>query len=219
MRTIAILLGLGATMLAACVGVSPTIPPPERTVAILLPSDVAPVNRSTDEFYVVWLSGSEQAHRLGGAGPEKVAICDRAWTHTLDAARQVFEYDPNAISLDPSHLSVLVVLEYHGVRLDKGGLSQGCEPAPRVEGFPGRAALTYRIRADLSVDLVVEPQNGLVAYNQTLFALMGKKVHVNHTRIQSNDADTYWIAGDFEITNLGVWKGTALRPRDPAGSP
>lgn len=178
-----------------------------RTIVAVLPSDVVPGNRTPDMFYLVLVSGSETAQRIKGQQGPTVA-CDRDQPFQFDRTAKTISYESEHVSIDPAKTQVIVVVDYVTDTLEG---RRGCG-ASTIEAFAGRARFDEAVREDLTVELVVEAQNGFVSYNTGYFVPLGKKIHVNLRRVAEYPDATFHVSGDFEVTNLGLWPISGLRP-------
>lgn len=208
MGVVAGLLVLAAGCLGQIATPKPTLRE-ERTITAVVSSGLVPANRTAQEFYMVLIEGEEHAKRRAGTGADRGSVCDPVWSFDLDRSAKTLRYDGRRYPLDPKALQVLVATKYRAPTIS-GGIGQDCATKASLSGFGGRASFHGRLRADMSIDLVVEPQNGFVTYNASYFVPMGKKIHVNFTRIVESQAIKYEVTGDYEVTNLGPWNRTAL---------
>jgi hypothetical protein len=215
-KAAAVVLGVLPLLFAACLD-GPTGSMDryhDRTITAVLDSGVAPVNRTADQFYFVLVHGSERAQAIRGEG-RVAGVCERPWVFDADAGRPTLAYDPSRVRtgpVDPDEVQIVVGVQYLADRVGIAGTERDCSSLVSLRAFEGRAQVREWLRTDLRMDLVVEPQNGFLSYNASVFVPMGKKIHVNLTRVVQTEASTFWVTGDFEVINLGAWPRDALRP-------
>lgn len=176
----------------------------ERDYARVVPSGVTPENRTDQDVYIVLLRGTEAWEIITERSPDDRTVCPDSESFAVDEARQRVRYDRDRYTLD-SHPAVVILIDYEGVRITPDGLRSGCPTVQKMLSFPSRANFNITLRHDLTLNVVVESQNGAVAVNRNYFARMGEKVQGGIGRIDHSDKTDYWVAGTWEVVNVGAW--------------
>jgi len=185
----------------------------DRTLTAVLDSGIAPANRTAGEFYVVWIHGAENIKTIGGKGDAARRPCDPTLGVRVEQGRGVLLYDSHRYTVNANRLQVLVALEYEGDRVFDDAYGEGCATQSSLAAYEGRADFQHALRPDLALSVLVEPQNGFLTYNKGYFFPIGKKVHVNLTRVEHMaDGHSYYATGDFEVVNLGLFTPDRVMP-------
>jgi hypothetical protein len=183
----------------------------DRTLTFVLDSGIPAANRTADAFYLVWIHGEEHVRPIAGKGAVAKRPCDATPSVRYDEGEGILRYDDRRHTVDTHGLEILVALEYRGDRVFPDAYGAGCATQSALAAYAGRAEFAGSIRPDLAIDLIGEPQNGFLTYNKAYFFPVGKKVHTNLTRVErTNDGHAYYVTGDFEILNLGLWTSDRL---------
>jgi len=196
-----------ACALSACLGQPPTSKESykDRTLTFVLDSGVPPENRTADLFYVIWVSGAEHAKVVKGH-PVEGRECTERGDVSYDGNSGTLHYDPSVHAVERQGLEIVVAVEYHADTFSDQYIGSRCATQTAIAGFSGRAAFQGDLRDDLTVDLVGEPQNGFLSFNKSYFFPVGKKVHVNLTRVERlPEGHMMYVTGDFEVVNLGLF--------------
>lgn len=198
-----------AFLLAGCLEETSAPAYSVRTLKVILDSGVAPANRTLDQFYLVLVSGVEEGRRIAGDAEDQ-RTCSVHPPFAYDLGQRQVRYDPARSALVPNETAILIGVDVRTVHVGTAGPLWGCTSVERLESFAGRARLPISIRDDLGFNLTVEPQNGLLVVDAEYFLRMGNKLHVNYSRLESSGAASYYVTGDVELVNLGVFRQADL---------
>jgi hypothetical protein len=206
-RAAAIFVILLALAVAGCFGPYAARPAKyeEWSHLAVVASGVGAANATPQQYYVLLVSGVENAQRIKGDAKDPQSICSTIQTFEVDKEKQRVRYDPAVHLLNVTGLRVLVVVDYWGAQVGPGGLRAGCATKQMFQGFGGPANVVDTLRPGVPLKFRVEAQNGFLTYNGTYYLPMGQKIHGNFTRVESSDKATYYVTADFDVVNLGAW--------------
>lgn len=181
---------------------------PVRTHIVPVPNDVAPQNRTADEFYLVTVEGAEHWRLISGPPPPR-RECDVTPAYAIDRDERWVHYDPDVYRIAASQTAVVLAVDFAGVDPQRG-IADNCPTLYDLLAFSGRAPFSSDVRPDLPLRFVVEAQNGFLSYAEAYFVPMTQKIHVNYSRIVETPTSKIYVTGDFEVANLGVFAKAAL---------
>lgn len=188
---------------------------PVRTIVSVEGISVEPARLAADEFYFILIGGGEHANQISDGGPAPAIRCDGVPGFSYDVSGKSVQYDATDYPLAVETMRVLVAMDYRADRVGRQWLEEGCASVEDLEAFPARASYQGQVRPDIDTDVVVQPGDGFLSYNESVFVPMGKKVVVNLTRVESRDYGTFFVTGEFVVANLGAWKKADVTARAP----
>lgn len=190
MRTeLLMIFGFLSVTAAGCV--APGLDQNEAPVGTLVDAPVADATRGPDQYWLVWLHGSETV-----AGPN--VACSRIPDHDIDPAARTLSYNPDTYAIRPSSTRAVLALDH--LRPEGCVAAYGLVPdpsAPVTRAIGGYGPLTITIRDDGS----------LRVGDQTV--PLGKAL--TFTYDQPDPETGVRSRGSFRVENLGAWDRSDLR--------